>query len=163
MRTARTVSLCAASAFGLALLTGCAGPSLREQAYAHMEASARAYSVPPVQFAQGLPDNGRPAQAREDMRNDAAVAREWVHGDRTKRVTTAGPVLSAYGAEGASSYTEVSRCAVDVALVVKDEQLADKFIRRCYDLLPEQHRKLIYETDRSVVKGSPSVQIKIRP
>lgn len=144
MRTARTVSLFVASA----LLTGCAGPTLREQVYAHMEASARAYSVPPVAIAQGLPDNGRPAQAREDMRSDAAVAREWVHGDRTKRVTTAGPVLSAYGGAGASGYTEVARCKIDVALAVADGATRETFIRMCYDLLPEEHAKKAYDLDK---------------
>jgi len=142
MKTARTVSLFVASA----LLTGCAGPTLREQVYAHLEANARAYSVPAVQLAQGLPDNGRLSQAREDMRNDAAVAREWIHGDRTKRVTTAGPVLSAYGAVGASGYTEVARCTIDVSLVVSDSKTRDKFVQMCYDLLPAQHRELIYRS-----------------
>lgn len=117
MKTARTVSLFVASA----LLTGCAGPTLREQVYAHLESNARSYSVPAVPIAQGLPDNGRSAQARADMRNDAAIAREWVHSDRTKRVTTAGLVMSAYGVEGASGITEVSRCAIDVELEVTDK------------------------------------------
>jgi len=148
MKTARTVSLFVASA----LLTGCAGPTLREQVYAHLEANARAYSVPAVQLAQGLPDNGRPAQARADMLSDAAVAREWVHGDRTKRVTTAGPMLSAYGAVGASGYTEVARCTIDVSLVVSDEHTRRRFVRMCYDLLPEKHRELIYKTDESIVR-----------
>lgn len=142
MRTARTVSLFVASA----LLTGCAGPALREQVYAHLEANARAYSVPAVPIAQGLPDNGRPTQAREDMGNDAAVAREWVHGDRTKRVTTAGPVLSAYGVVGASGFTEVSRCAIDVALVVSDPSKRERFVEQCHGLLPAEHRKMIYES-----------------
>lgn len=150
MRTARTVSLFVASA----LLTGCAGPTLREQVYAHLEANARAYSVPAVPIAQGLPDNGRPAQARADMRNDAAVAREWVHGDRTKRVATAGPVLSAYGEVGASGYTEVARCMSDVSLVVSNEHTRRHFVRMCYDLLPEKYRELIYKTDESIVRPS---------
>lgn len=144
MKTARTVSLLVASA----LLTGCTGPTLREQVYAHLEANARAYSVPAVQLAQGLPDNGRPAQARQDMRNDAAVAREWVHGDRTKRMTTSGPVLSAYGAVGASGYTEVARCTIDVSLQVAEGTVRDKFVRMCYDLLPKEHAKKIYELDK---------------
>jgi hypothetical protein len=142
MKTARTVSLFVASA----LLTGCAGPTLREQVYAHLEANARAYSVPAVSIVQGLPDNGRPAQAREDMRNDAAVAREWVHGDRTKRVTTAGPVLPGYGKAGASGFTEVARCTIDVSLVVTDGATREKFIRMCYELLPKKNRDLIYES-----------------
>lgn len=143
MKTARTFSLFVASA----LLTGCAGPTLREQVYAHLEANARAYSVPAVQLAQGLPDNGRPAQARQDMQNDAAVARAWVQGDRSKRVTTAGPVLSAYGAVGASGYTEVSRCTIDVSLVINNSETRDRFVRMCYDLLPVDKRNLIYQTD----------------
>lgn len=147
MKTARTVSLFVASA----LLTGCAGPTLREQVYAHLEANARAYSVPTVQLVQGLPDNGRPAQAREDMRNDAAVARAWVQGDRSKRVTTAGPVLSAYGEIGASGYTEVARCAIDVSAVVADMKSRDRFIRMCYELLPARYREIIYKTDISTI------------
>lgn len=147
MKTARTVSLFVASA----LLTGCAGPMLREQVYAHLEANARAYSVPAVPIAQGLPDNGRLAQARADMRNDAAVAREWVHGDRTKRVTTAGPVLSAYGEVGASGFTEVARCTIDVSLVVTDSATREKFVRVCYELLSSRHRELIYSTSKSIV------------
>lgn len=149
MKAARTASLFVASA----LLTGCAGPTLREQVYAHMEASARAYSVPAVLIAQGLPDNGRSAQARADMRNDAAVAREWVHGDRTKRVTTAGPVLSAYGVEGASGYTEFSMCAIDAAMATDDRDIRQSFIFRCYDLLSEQHRDLIKSSNVLVPLG----------
>lgn len=142
MKTARTVSLFVASA----LLTGCAGPTLREQVYAHLEANARAYSVPAVPIVQDLPDNGRSAQAREDMRNDASVARAWVQGDRSKRVTTAGPVLSAYGVEGASGITEVSRCAIDVELEIKDKARREQYVRRCFDLLPEPNRELIYQS-----------------
>lgn len=140
MKAARTASLYVASA----LLTGCVGPTLHEQVYAHLEANARAYSVPAVLIVQNLPDNGRPAQAREDMRNDASVAREWVHGDRSKRVTTAGPVLSAYGVEGASGITEVSRCAIDVELEVSNKALQEQYVRRCFDLLPKASKRLAY-------------------
>lgn len=157
MKTARTVSLFVASA----LLTGCAGPTLREQVYAHLEANARAYSVPAVQIVQGLPDNGRPAQGREDMRNDAAVARAWVQGDRSKRVTTAGPVLEAYGPVGASGYTEVSRCAVDVALAVRDIAARDVSTRRCYELLPENKRDLIRKADESTFVPGKVIEIRI--
>lgn len=148
MKTARTVSLFVASA----LITGCAGPTLREQVYAHLEANARAYSVPAVPIAQGLPDNGRPPQARKDMQNDAAVARAWVQGDRSKRVTTVGPVLEAYGPVGASSYTEVSLCKVDVAIVARDNK---NFLRMCYDLLPESVRQRIYELDTKSLIAEP--------
>lgn len=123
---------------------------------AHLEANARAYSVPAVPIAQGLPDNGRSAQAREDMRNNAAVAREWVHGDRTKRVTTAGPVLSAYGQVGASGYTEVARCTIDVSLVVTDSATRKKFVRMCYKLLPSQHSEIIYELSRRITINNPA-------
>ncbi len=104
--------------------------------------------MPAVQLAQGVHDNGRHSQAREDMRNDAAVARDWVHGDRTKRVTTAGPVLSAYGVVGASGYTEVARCTIDVSLTVKDSLTRERFVRMCYDLLPEKNRQLIYKASK---------------
>lgn len=151
MQTARTVGLSVASALGFALLTGCAGPSLHERSYQYLEASAKAYSVPPVQYGQGVPDNGRAAHAREDMRKDTHEARAWVNSDRRTRVTTAGPVLSAYGVVGASGYTDVSRCTIDVSLVVNDEQLRRKFVRMCYDLLPAKDRELIYRTDESLV------------
>lgn len=153
----RIASLC-----GLALLTGCTGPTLQQVTRQHLEESAKRYSIPAPQAVTGNYAYGRSEEAQRIMQDIAAKAREWVHGDRSKRVTTDGPVLSAYGVEGASSYEDVIRCALDVAFVVNDSATRERFDRRCYDLLPANHRAMIYKTDSGFINRNTGTSVRAR-
>lgn len=151
----RIASLC-----GLALLTGCTGPTLQQVTRQRMEAYAKTYSAPVPQVVSTVYDGGRSPEVVKAMQAIAEQAREWVHGDRSKRVTTEGPVLSAYGVEGAASYQDVIRCSLDVAFVVTDKRVASKFTRRCYDLLPTKHREELYKLD--TLSSAPACTGKVK-
>lgn len=98
---------------------------------------------------------------RDAMAASRQQAARWAANDFSRRVTTAGPDLAAYGPVGAAGYMQVAQCRRDVTRAVKDVQQRERFDRMCYDLLPVQHREKFYANDRRVPRYDPPVIIVV--
>lgn len=91
------------------------------------------------------------AEVREEM--GAARQRttaQYYEGRQGLHITTAGPDLAAYGPVGASAYSNVVRCRVDVGMAGLEPAQRDRFLRMCYDLLPADKREQFWEKDQRV-------------
>lgn len=58
-----------------------------------------------------------------------------------------GPILSAYGEEGNAGIEAVSRCKMDVAVVMQGKPAYQAFIKQCYRLYPARVRDQMYHVD----------------
>lgn len=94
---------------------------------------------------------------RDAMAHSRRTAERWSARDHAQRITTAGPELSAYGRPGAAGYMEVAECKRDVMHVIEDWPTRERFLRICYDLLPEQHREAFYLNDKRVRPADPLI------
>ena len=95
-------------------------------------------------------------------RREAARSRQAAGESETRRrITTAGPDLAVYGPVGEAGYLEVIECKRDVSREVPALEQRERFLRKCYDLLPVQHRQAQYESDQRVPLQDPPVIIVV--
>lgn len=94
---------------------------------------------------------------RDAMAHSRRTAERWSARGHAQRITTAGPELAAYGRPGAAGYMEVAECKRDVMHVIEDWPTRERFLRMCYDLLPEQHREAFYLNDKRARPADPLI------
>lgn len=153
-----TTSLRSSLLAGAALLAGCApmGPQVEicgVQCTAEQQAQRRAEFISSG-ITYGAHRSQEYHEARAHSRRSAA---RWAERDHARRITTAGPDLSAYGPVGESGYMAVAECRRDVAHTVEDWDTRMQFERMCYDLLPVQHREAFYLDDKRARKVDPLI------
>lgn len=78
---------------------------------------------------------------------DRQCTAAWFNSDPKTRISETGPTLSAYGEEGNAGMEAVSRCKMDVAVVMQGKPAYHQFIKQCYRLYPARVRDQMYHVD----------------
>lgn len=82
---------------------------------------------------------------------DRQCTADWFNSDPKTRISESGPILSAYGEEGNAGMETVSRCKIDVAVVMQGKPTYQHFIKQCYRLYPARVRDQMYHVDYQYV------------
>ena len=89
---------------------------------------------------------------------DRQCTTAWFNSDPKTRIAETGPILSAYGEEGNAGIEAVSRCKMDVAVVMQGKPAYQQFIKQCYLLYPLRVRDQMYHVDYCYV---PAHQVDV--
>lgn len=102
----------------------------------------------------GFSDEYRQRNYEERM----ALAKHREEAARGEYITTNGPKLEAYGPVGASAYSQVVDCKLDVSqALIHDQVKRERFEDMCYDLLPEDKRQEFKDKGKHVPLDLPLV------
>lgn len=153
-------TLLRSSALALAVVTlgGCATAQLPAD-YCDFHCSLERRNAAMAEYVSNGPklNEHQSQEYREARAHSRRTAERWSARDHAQRITTAGPELVAYGRPGAAGYMEVAECRRDVMHAVEDWPTRERFLRMCYDLLPEQHREAFYLNDKRARPADPLI------